>query len=192
MPQSIVCNVALKEWAITCEALAQGRQIILLRKGGLLDEDGAFSLEHGQFFLLPTWLHQEEALVKPRERYLFRTTQKIEGESGHIAFLRHFARVEAMWSFPPCDEEVLYESTPHIWSQQYLDLRLGYQLDKPLLCAALRVWKLETPLRYELRSRDKGCRSWVEMESALESGAEPVLDDESFGEELEWLNRLFR
>ncbi len=190
MPQSIVSNVALKEWAITCEALSQGRQILLLRKGGLLDEDGHFSLEHGQFFLLPTYLHQEEALVKPAERDLFRTTQKIEGESVNVAFLRHFARVEAIWSFPPHDDALL-ERAPHIWSRHYLDLRLGYLGEKPLLCAALRVWKLDAPLRYELRAGDKGCRSWVEMESALKSGATPVVDDQTFGTELGKLSALF-
>ncbi|HEX8464312.1 MAG TPA: DUF1802 family protein, partial [Abditibacterium sp.] len=81
----IICNVALKEWAITCEALAQGRQLVLLRKGGLLDEDGSFSLEHGQFFLLPTYLHQEEALVKPEHRDLFAAAQKLPGESLQVA-----------------------------------------------------------------------------------------------------------
>ncbi|MBW3635060.1 MAG: DUF1802 family protein [Armatimonadetes bacterium] len=190
MPHSIVSNVALKEWAITCEVLSQGRQIILLRKGGLLDEDGHFSLEHGQFFLLPTYLHQEEALVKPAERDLFRTTQKIEGESINVTFLRHFARVEAIWSFPPHDDALL-ERAPHIWSRQYLDLRLGYLGDKPLLCAALRVWKLNSPLRYQLRAQDKGCRSWVEMETPLECGATPVVDDETFGMELGKLRALF-
>lgn len=190
MPESLVCNVALKEWAITCEALSQGRQIILLRKGGLLDEDGSFTLEHGQFFLLPTWLHQEEALVKPEHRDLFRTTEKLPDESLQVAFLRHFARVEALWALTERDQTLL-ETVPHIWSRQYLDLRFGYKSEKPLLCAALRVWELETPLRYELRPQDMGCRSWVEMEKPLESHATPVLDDETFGEYIEDLETLF-
>jgi hypothetical protein len=95
-----------------------------------------------------------------------------------------------LWSFPPCDENLL-EAAPHIWSRQYLDLRLGYQGEKPLLCAALRVWELETPLRYELRAQDKGCRSWVEMETPLESASTPVVDDETFGTEMEKLGALF-
>lgn len=191
MPETIIGNVALKEWAITCEALAQGRQIVLLRKGGLLDEDGTFSLEHGQFFLLPTWLHQEEALVRPDDRDLFRVTQKLPGESLQVAFLRHFARVEAVWQLDERDEAIL-ASAPHIWSRQYLDVRFGYKSDKPLLCAALRVWELQAPLRYELRPQDMGCRSWVEMNAPLESAATPVLDDESFAEALESWSQLLR
>ncbi len=187
----IICNVALKEWAVTGEALAQGRQIILLRKGGLLDEDGSFSLEHGQFFLLPTWLHQEPSLVKPQHRDLFASAQKTEGESVQKPLLRHFARLEALWHLRETDEAML-QVAPHIYAQSYLDLRFNYQGEKPLLCAALRVWELESPLQYTMRPQDMGCRSWIEMESTLQSNASPVLDDESFGAALDELNELFR
>ena len=30
------CQIALKEWAVTVESLAEGRQILLLRKGGIV------------------------------------------------------------------------------------------------------------------------------------------------------------
>jgi hypothetical protein len=191
MPENVICNIALKEWAITCEALAQGRQIILLRKGGLLDEDGTFSLEHGQFFLLPTYLHQEEALVKPEHRDLFRSAQKIPGETLQVAYLRHFARVEAVWQLTEKDEVIL-QGAPHIWSHQYLDVRFGYKSDKPLLCAALRIWELDVPLRYELAAQDMGCRSWISMEKPLESGMTPALSEEEFGEALDELSEIFR
>ncbi|MEO6907416.1 MAG: DUF1802 family protein, partial [Abditibacteriaceae bacterium] len=55
---------ALKEWNATCRALAEGRQIILLRKGGLLDEEGVFTLEQSSFWMLPTAFHQEPYLLK--------------------------------------------------------------------------------------------------------------------------------
>lgn len=191
MPENVICNIALKEWAITCEALAQGRQIILLRKGGLLDEDGTFSLEHGQFFLLPTYLHQEEALVNPDHRDLFRAARKIEGETLRVAYLRHFARVEALWRLTPDDEQNL-KNAPHIWSDSYLDLRFGYKSEKPLLCAALRIWELDQPLRYDLIDADMGCRSWITMDKPLESGMTPALSDEEFMASVDELDELFR
>ena len=191
MPKTIVCNAILKEWAITCAALSQGRQIILLRKGGLLDEDGSFSLEHGQFFLLPTYLHQEMALVKPAHRDLFDIARPEADESARVAILRHFARVEAIWQLDLRDEKLL-KLAPHIWSDQYLDLRFGYQSDKPLGCVALRLYELDAPLRYELAPADRGCRSWIETPKPLESGATPALDDASFGEALDELSELFR
>lgn len=190
MPE-IICNVALKEWAATGEALARGRQILLLRKGGLLDENGSFSLEHGQFWLLPTWLHQEPSLVKAEHRDLFAFARPGAGESVRAPLIRHFASVQAVWQLGERDEAKL-RAAPHIYAQSYLDLRFNYQSDKPLLCAALRVWELESPLSYAVRPQDMGCRSWVEMESPLSGVAHPVLEDEEFGLALDELSELFR
>jgi hypothetical protein len=181
----------LKEWAVTGEALARGRQIVLLRKGGLLDEDGSFSLEHGQFWLLPTWLHQEPSLVKPQHRDLFDFARPVDGESVKTPLIRHFASVQAVWHLEERDEAKLRAAT-QIYAQSYLDLRFNYQSAKPLLCAALRVWQLESPIRYAMKSQDMGCRSWIEMEAPLAGTAHPVLDDESFGEHLDELSELFR
>lgn len=190
MPE-IICNVALKEWAVTGEALARGRQLILGRKGGLLDEDGSFSLEHGAFWLLPTWLHQERALVKPQHRDLFDLARPSEGESVQNPLIRHFARVEAVWQIEERDEALL-RAAPHIYAGSYLDLRFNYQSEKPLLVAALRVFALETPLRYAMRPQDMGCRSWVEMETPLVGEAHPVLRNDEFNEKLDELSALFR
>src|SRR3954471_13619524 len=61
-------NVALKEWASVCSALEEGRQMVLLRKGGILEAIGGFELEHPQFFLFPTYLHQNAQMLKEPER----------------------------------------------------------------------------------------------------------------------------
>lgn len=190
MPE-IICDVALKEWAVTGEALARGRQIILLRKGGLLDEDGSFSLEHGQFWLLPTWLHQEKSLVKAEHQDLFAFARPIEKETVRNPLIRHFASVQAVWQLGERDEAAL-RAAPHIYAPSYLDLRFSYQPDKPLLCAALRVWELDWPLRYAMRPGDMGCRSWISMENPLAGAAHPVMDDDDFGARLDGLSELFR
>ena len=181
---SVSCSHALKEWAITGEALAQNRQIILLRKGGLLDEEGHFALEYGQFWLLPTWLHQERGLVKAAHQDLWQQTARESDESAKIAYLRHFARVERVWKLHENAESAL-QQVPHIWSAHYLDLRFGYQPDKTLLCAALRVYIAEEPIRYVLRAEDLGCRSWVEMSEPVSARVRPAIGDEAFAIELE-------
>ena len=181
MPNSI--NVfsahALKEWAITGEALAQNRQIVLLRKGGLLDEDGRFTLEHSEFWLLPTWLHQERGLVKNADRDLWEQTPREADESAKVAYLRHFARVVQVWQLHE-DAQAALEKVPHIWSAHYLDLRFGYQSDKTLLCAALRVYVAEQPIRYALRAADLGCRSWVELSAPVAARVRPAIGDAEF------------
>lgn len=181
---NVESSSALKEWAITGQALAQGRQIVLLRKGGLLDEDGSFALEHDEFWLLPTWLHQERGLVKSADQELWAQTPREADEGPKVAYVRHFARVERVWRLHE-DAQSALERVPHIWSAHYLDLRFGYQSDKPLLCAALRLYAALAPVRYELRAGDLGCRSWVEMEHPIEAQVRPAIGDAEFASRLE-------
>ena len=179
-------RAALKEWAISAESLAQGRQILLLRKGGLHDEDGAFHLEHPSFFLMPTWFHQERGLVQAAHQDLWQQAPRESDENAKLAYLRHFARVEQVWQLRENAGSAL-KSAAHIYSSSYLDLRFSYQEDKPLLCAALRVWTLDEPVRYELRPQDLGCKSWVEWDEPLTARAQPSLDDETFARKLQEL-----
>src|SRR5215218_5195991 len=56
--------IALKEWAVTVRALAEGEQLLTLRKGGIREENKHFELEHERFFLYPTFDHQRNNLVR--------------------------------------------------------------------------------------------------------------------------------
>src|ERR1700710_1213231 len=53
-----------KEWAVTVRALAEGEQLLTLRKGGIREENKHFEVEHDQFFLYPTFDHQRNDLVR--------------------------------------------------------------------------------------------------------------------------------
>src|ERR1700689_4871943 len=55
---------ALKEWAVTVRALAEGEQLLTLRKGGIRESEKHFALEHERFFLYPTFDHQRNDLVR--------------------------------------------------------------------------------------------------------------------------------
>src|SRR5881227_4107095 len=56
--------IALKEWAVTVRALAEGEQLLTLRKGGIREENRHFEIEHDRFFLYPTFDHQAGGLVR--------------------------------------------------------------------------------------------------------------------------------
>ena len=58
------CQTALKEWAVTVDALARGQQILLLRKGGIHEDSKDFRVVHPEFLLYPTYEHQREDLLK--------------------------------------------------------------------------------------------------------------------------------
>ena len=56
--------VAFKEWAVTVRALAEGEQLLTLRKGGIREENKHFEIEHDRFFLYPTFDHQRNDLIR--------------------------------------------------------------------------------------------------------------------------------
>lgn len=150
-------NVALKEWHATIAALESGRQILLLRKGGLLDPEGAFALEYSRFWLAPTRFHQDEALVKPADVSFLQAPTRAVG----VLPLRSYARAVKTWAVAFEDSEKL-EQLDHIWSARWLESRFDYQREKPLLVVALRVFTMPTPHDVTLDARDSGCKSWIE------------------------------
>lgn len=56
--------VALKEWASVIDVLAEGDQILVMRKGGIEEETRRFELKSRSFYLFPTYEHQRTHLVK--------------------------------------------------------------------------------------------------------------------------------
>src|ERR1700747_1766271 len=57
-------RIGFKEWALACDALGHGRQSILLRKGGVAEGRDGFSFQHREFFLFPTWFHEQLGKVR--------------------------------------------------------------------------------------------------------------------------------
>ena len=55
--------IAFKEWAVTVRALAEGEQLLTLRKGGIREPGKHFKLDYDRFFLYPTFDHQRPDLV---------------------------------------------------------------------------------------------------------------------------------
>src|SRR2546429_2476414 len=60
--------IAFKEWAVTVRALAEGEQLLTLRKGGIREENRHFEIEHDRFFLYPTFDHQQGKHVRESHR----------------------------------------------------------------------------------------------------------------------------
>ena len=52
-------SVGFKEWAIVCEALGRGEQSIIVRKGGIAEGRDGFTFRHAEFFLCPTYFHEQ-------------------------------------------------------------------------------------------------------------------------------------
>ncbi len=174
------CPAALKEWGATVEALRQGRQIILLRKGGLHDAGGVFALEHRRFWLLPNAFHQAKPMLKSEHEDLLSAPVSSRSELK----LQVLAEVGASWSVDESQFEALAQGR-HIWNEDYLSLRFGYKSEHLLGVVALRVYEVPSVHLVPGRSQYFGCRSWIELDEALSTkGARAVLSEE------EWLNQL--
>lgn len=184
---------ALKDWAVTCRALKEGRQVLLLRKGGIADDYGVFALEQQRFWLQPTYEHQSEDRVKPAHRDLFGSVDaaRQDGENLDFIALELFAQVERVWSLTPGDERNLEKllAASHIYEESYLRLRLDYKPAHPLLCVALRVFAMDEPHIVPMRPEFLGCRSWIELPQALPVPAVAVLDDEAFARQTQALEQ---
>lgn len=188
---AIKSNAALKEWAVTCLALQEGRQVLLLRKGGIEDDYGVFSLEQQTFWLQPTYEHQSEDRVKLQDRDLFETVaaSQRDGENLDFIVLGLWAQVAKVWALPPGDENNLQKllNAPHIYEESYLRLRLDYKPQHPLLCVALRVFQIEQSHLITMRPEFLGCRSWIELPDGLPLNGTPVVDEAAFGNHLDLL-----
>jgi hypothetical protein len=184
------CAVALKEWSVAVRALELGRQILLIRKGGLLDAEGNFSVEAARFFFAPTKWHQDANLLKPIHHDLLESDAPPQRG---VLRLPAWAEVAQVWSLEASDETIEEKlmQLEHIWSTRYLDVRLNYQSAKPVQIVALRVHVLEAPHVVALQPEYSGCKSWIELESGLElSPSHPALADETFARELEKVRRV--
>jgi len=172
-------RVALKEWAVVVQALTEGRQILLLRKGGIAEAGSAFSLEYPEFSLYPTFLHQDKQYVHPDLHPAFDQIGKQAEAFGRVRIESYAVAHDVI---QVTDLAALHKlESYHIWGPAYIDLRYQYRPDNPLCLLLLRVSRLSKPVGFEETDSYRGCKSWVTLDFEIETaGAGPVLTDEAF------------
>ncbi|MEO3943935.1 DUF1802 family protein [Gorillibacterium sp. CAU 1737] len=179
--------VALKEWAVTLEAMGEGNQILLLRKGGIREETRDFALKSSSFYLFPTYEHQKEALIKDAYKPLLADTMtKAEDEAGYVT-LTYWA--EVVQDLELTDEhQVAKLQDLHLWTATYVYERFHWKPTRPLHLLLLRVYRLDEPLRLPLLARYSGCKSWIAWDATSDTDGmdfspqrvTPVLDEDAF------------
>lgn len=158
-------DFALKEWAVVVDALADGRQTITLRKGGIAEKHGAFDVEAEAFFLFPTFLHQDPGAIREEER--FRFAQVAPPPEGAV-LLPARARILDVREVP--DETTARAlAAETIWTEDYLARRFHLMPKRPLFALRLEVERLDPPQRIPARAEYDGCASWVRLLDATES-----------------------
>lgn len=164
---------ALKEWASVVQAVREGVQTILLRKGGIEEEGGSFQLEHSQFLFFPTHEHQTPDALAPRyQRFIAPHTV-----GAPTLTIDTCARVLDTYPLHRLSQTEPFTHL-HIWSPEYVAQRFSYRPDQPLWILVFQGFRLEQPVAIPNDPSYAGCRSWVTLRQSVPIGsARPILSD---------------
>ena len=169
-------QIGLKEWASVCRALEHGKQIILLRKGGIFEYQDRFELEQEQFLLFPTYLHQDLATLKPtgQEGFEARAEEPKQVHLSAAGVVTDIVQLKSRAQMDAIEDE-------HVWTAPLIDMRFNYKPEKPLYLLLVRAYRLHAPVTIENTPAYAGCKSWVPLDHAVSTGdATAVLDELKF------------
>lgn len=155
-------RTALKEWETVCDRLGRGEDVLVLRKGGILERREGFRVEHREFFLFPTRFHERGGAPPARVELRHYASVEEDFRVGDLAALR---RLEGMHSVP--------------WED--VERRFHYGDEKGVHVLLLRAWRLARAPAIEDAGAYDGCRSWVELREEFPVVPEaPALGDREF------------
>jgi hypothetical protein len=200
--------IALKEWAVTVRALAEGEQLITLRKGSVREPDRHFRLEHERFFLYPTFDHQRNDLVRESHQPELRraleegvwndgepTLQALAADGGlqQPDRVRIRAWAEVAGHFTIADPRCVDALSPfYVWTPDYAEKRLSWKPRHPLHVLLLRTYRIPRPVTVKVRDEYLGGRSWLELQRDLPFEGTPVLSDDEFERASEEIGAITR
>jgi hypothetical protein len=167
---------AFKEWAVICKALAEGKQTLVLRKGGVAEAGGDFRVEHTRFCLFPTYTHQQQAEgLRPEALPLLEQVAAERPPAG-VVRLSHFAEVTGIYHVHDLVSALMLAHL-HYWSEETVRKRFAYRTPG-LFVMPVRVYRAAQAFELPDTAYYQGCRSWVELERELPTeGATPVLTE---------------
>ncbi|WP_025678213.1 DUF1802 family protein [Paenibacillus massiliensis] len=184
MPETPII-AGLKEWASAIAVLESGRQILVMRKGGIVEETRHFELKSHDFFLYPTYEHQRSELVKENDRHFVEESlQGWDVADSHVTIRTYAKLVE---DIEIVDQQMLDKLRDyHMWTDDFAEARLKWKRQQPLHVLLLQVFKLEQPVELPILPEYTGCRSWLSMDTRLvTSEMTPVLDAREFEQRVE-------
>jgi hypothetical protein len=173
---------ALKEWAIVCKALEEGRQLLLLRKGGIMEYRQGFEAKHEKFLLFPTFEHQSKESIQPDYADNLDVVLK-NAPINDKNKITSFAEVTAVKEVN--DRSILQKLNKyHIWNDRYVNIRMDYNPKRPMSIVLLRVYKMNNPIEVDTKPEWAGCKSWIpiEFQQRSDNYYQPALEDSKFYE----------
>jgi hypothetical protein len=179
---------ALKEWAIVCKAIEDGKQVLLFRKGGIMEYRNGFELKHKVFFLFPTFEHQSidsiqneyreelEVLKQQQQQQQQKdNTQSLNQKENNTSNEKNskvtqdninistFVEITHFIEINDISKLEKLEKY-HIWNLDYVKMRFNYNPKKPLYLLMLRAYKLNEPIEIQNKPEWSGCKSWIQFD----------------------------
>lgn len=169
---------AFKEWAVICESLGQGKQALILRKGGIAENDGEFAVEETRFWLYPTFVHQQGDGIQDEAKPLLEQALENRPPTGKV-HLQLWAEVTGAYQIRE-ELPALLLSHLHYWSEE--TVRKRFQYKRPgLVVLVVRVHRMPKAHEIDESPAFAGCKSWVTLENELPTeGSTPAMDEDSF------------
>ena len=168
-------NLGLKEWSAAIRAIAEGHQLFLLRKGGIVEGRRGFHLMSPEFLLIPSFEHQHAASLKPEFRNL------AEPQPADTIRLDYVAHVTEHFPAPPDRASWNALDRLHIWQPSLLDMRYSYRPDLPMYVLFIRLLRLPKQISVPNRPSYAGCKSWVHLTEEIETAdATPLIDNATY------------
>lgn len=173
-------NIALKEWAVSVQALAEGKQMIVMRKGGIIEETRDFQLLSPSFYLMPAYEHQKKHLLK--DEYKNKLDETLADWTHGMETIKLEAYAEAVEDIEITDQDTLDLLREfHIWTDMFAEERLRWKKKNPLHLLILRVYRLEEALEIPMLDAYNGCKSWVRLDNIADhSKITPVIEEDEF------------
>ncbi len=163
-------HTALKEWASVVEALGEGRQVVLARKGGIADP--AFGVDSSRFYLYPTYFHQGEMQARTE------------------VMVTHWCEVVRLWSVREVAE---LERFSHLVAMPLESLLTRYRFrpDQALHVIGVRVWQLAAAQRVAYKDAYGGCTSWISLDDEIDvDGSTLVLSEAKLEQKFDAIDAL--
>ncbi len=183
-------QTAFKEWTVVVDALTQGNQIIILRKGGIREGKAGFQVASDTFWLFPTQFHQQRESVIESAQLRYDEIKRAPEEESVIS-VSALARVEKHYELEHW-EQISRLKGHHIWREDVVRERFEWGQKKALFLMIVRTYALAFPIELPMKQKYGGCRSWVELEPAMpgQDALTPILDDSQFATEVEAIQHI--
>jgi hypothetical protein len=163
--------IGFKEWALVCASMLRGETSLIVRKGGIAEGKEGFRFKHSQFFLFPTFFHEQISQTRlDAERDLEPQLEAVSIEA--FAYVEFTLWISDLRSIEPL-------SGLHILRPELLEKRFNQDDVKGFNLAFLRIFRVIPNWHLAFQSSFGGCRSWIDLPTpSPDLVCRPVLSDE--------------